>query len=110
MRRNGEQSRRYVLSLIVEEAKGKDYREEKMKSFSQYERVATSCLSLGNETVNMLKYITDEAQINDFFMEPYIVERFAAMVDYNLTALVGPRCTDLKVSLIYRNSRLISSG
>ncbi len=47
----------------------------------------------------MLKYITDEKQIIDFFMEPYIVERFAAMMDYNLTALVGPRCTDLKVFL-----------
>jgi ubiquitin conjugation factor E4 B len=95
-RLNGVQSLRYAnhsyKGVIVQE-----YREEKMKSFSQFERVATSCLSLGNETVNMLKYITDELHIINFFMEPYIVERFAAMVDYNLTALVGPRCTDLKV-------------
>jgi len=30
-------------------------------------------------------------------MVPEIVDRLAAMLDYNLDALVGPRCTDLKV-------------
>lgn len=31
-------------------------------------------------------------------MVPEIVDRLAAMLDYNLDALVGPRCQDLRVS------------
>lgn len=45
----------------------------------------------------MLQYMTANAEIVQPFMEPEIVERLAAMLDYNLAALVGPRCTDLKV-------------
>src|SRR5258708_20013313 len=31
------------------------------------------------------------------FMMPEIVDQLAAMLDYNLDALVGPRCNDLRV-------------
>jgi len=54
-------------------------------------------MALGNETVHMLNYMTSDPQIVQPFMEPEIVERLAAMMDYNLTALVGPKCTELKV-------------
>jgi ubiquitin conjugation factor E4 B len=44
----------------------------------------------------MLKYMT--AEVVDPFMSPEIVDRLAAMLDYNLAQLVGPKCTELKVS------------
>ncbi|KAI8620007.1 ubiquitin elongating factor core-domain-containing protein [Chytriomyces sp. MP71] len=72
-------------------------RDEKEKSLREYERGAQSYLQLGNETVNMFHYLTAEERVVTPFMAPYIVERLAAMLDYNLTTLVGPRCTELKV-------------
>jgi ubiquitin conjugation factor E4 B len=77
--------------------KYQNYRKEKENTLNQYERQATSYMSLGNETINMMKYLTSEERIVGPFVEPYIVERLAAMMDYNLTALAGPRCTELKV-------------
>ena len=51
----------------------------------------------------MMKYLTTENKIATLFMEPYIIDRFTAMLDYNLAALVGPRCTELKVLLLIIN-------
>ena len=45
----------------------------------------------------MFQYLTSEEQIVIPFMAPYIVDRLAAMLDFNLSAMVGPRCTELKV-------------
>ena len=59
------------------------------------ERQATSYMALGNETVHMLEYMTSE--VAEPFLTPQIVDRLAAMLDYNLNSLVGPRCTELKV-------------
>ncbi|RKP02703.1 hypothetical protein CXG81DRAFT_10500 [Caulochytrium protostelioides] len=73
------------------------YQEEKRQALSQAERQATSCMSLGNETVHMLQLFTQESEIVEPFMEAYIVERLAAMMNYNLAALAGPKCTELKV-------------
>ncbi|KAJ3193063.1 hypothetical protein HK101_005502 [Irineochytrium annulatum] len=61
---------------------------EKEKSLREYERHASSTISLGNETVHMFQYLTAEEAIVTPFMATYIVERLAAMLDYNLTALV----------------------
>jgi len=74
------------------------YRSERENLFRMDERQAISYMSLGNETVHMLNYMTSDPQIVQPFMEPEIVERLAAMMDYNLTALVGPKCTELKVA------------
>ena len=60
-----------------------------------YERQAGTYMTLGNETVHMLKYLSGE--IGDPFLRPEIIDRLAAMLDYNLVQLVGPKCTDLKV-------------
>jgi len=73
------------------------YRNERESLLRLDERQAISYMSLGNETVHMLNYMTSDPQIIQPFMEPEIVERLAAMMNYNLTALVGPKCTDLKV-------------
>jgi len=43
----------------------------------------------------MLKIFT--AETKEPFMMPEIVNKLAAMLDYNLDALVGPRCNDLRV-------------
>jgi ubiquitin conjugation factor E4 B len=72
-------------------------RQEREGTLRQFERQAQSYVSLGNETVNMFQYLTAEEQIVGPFMAPYIVDRLAAMLDFNLAALVGPRCTELKV-------------
>lgn len=54
-------------------------------------------MSLGTETVHMIRVLTGNSDILEPFMAEEVVERLAAMLNYNLVALVGPRCTDLKV-------------
>ena len=43
----------------------------------------------------MLQYLT--VSIQDPFLRPEIIDRLAAMLNFNLVQLVGPKCTDLKV-------------
>lgn len=68
---------------------------EKEKALIKSERDATSYMSLGNETVTMLKLFT--SAIPNAFVMPEIVNRLAGMLDYNLDALVGPKCNSLRV-------------
>jgi ubiquitin conjugation factor E4 B len=70
-------------------------RREREGSLHSLERQATSYTQLGNSTVDMLKIFT--AETKEPFMMPEIIDRLAAMLDYNLDALVGPRCNDLRV-------------
>lgn len=44
----------------------------------------------------MLQYLT--TTIIDPFLRPEIIDRLAAMLNYNLVMLVGPKCTELKVN------------
>ncbi|RKP05111.1 ubiquitin elongating factor core-domain-containing protein [Thamnocephalis sphaerospora] len=75
--------------------KTEEHRKERESQLRQSERQALSYVSLGNETVNMLRYMTEEVQAP--FIAPEIVDRLAAMLNYNLLSLVGPKCTELKV-------------
>ncbi|RIA98699.1 ubiquitin elongating factor core-domain-containing protein [Glomus cerebriforme] len=75
--------------------KTQQQRQERENLLRSLERQATSYMALGNETVHMLEYMTSEAA--EPFLTPQIVDRLAAMLDYNLNSLVGPRCTELKV-------------
>lgn len=52
-------------------------------------------LHFGQDFLQLLIDFT--AQTKDAFMTPEIVSRLAAMLDYNLDLLVGPRMTELKV-------------
>jgi len=70
-------------------------RADKEKALVKAEREATSYMSLGNETVAMLKLFT--SAIPNAFVKPEIVNRLAGMLDYNLEALVGPKCNSLRV-------------
>lgn len=54
-----------------------------------------SDLGLGHEFLRLLIKFTAETSAS--FMTPEIVDRLAAMLDYNLDLLVGPRCQELKV-------------
>jgi len=71
------------------------HRRERERLLHQLEGSATSYNSLGKSTVALLKEFTAETKRP--FMTPEIVDRLAAMLNYNLDALVGPRCQDLKV-------------
>ena len=72
-------------------------RQEDEATMAGLERQASSYLSLGNETVFMLNYLTENTSIVSGFMVSEIVERLAAMLNFNLNSLVGPKCTELKV-------------
>ncbi|KAK9449910.1 ubiquitin elongating factor core-domain-containing protein [Limtongia smithiae] len=70
-------------------------RQEREQNLSGAERQANSYMSLANETVSIVKLFTKA--VPAAFVTPEIVDRLAAMLDYNLDALVGPKCTGLKV-------------
>lgn len=83
------------IELAETEDKTTEQYQEKQGHLQQSERQATSYLQLGTETLSMLKLFT--ASIPAAFCTPEIVDRLAAMLDYNIDALVGPKCTGLKV-------------
>jgi len=70
-------------------------RADKEKALVKAERDAISYMSLGNETVAMLKLFT--SAIPDAFVKPEIVNTLAGMLNFNLEALVGPKCSNLRV-------------
>jgi ubiquitin conjugation factor E4 B len=76
-------------------AKPQEYRKEKEKSLKQLERMASGYCDLSRSTVELLRTFTAETRAP--FMLPEIVNKLAAMLDYNLDALVGPKCSDLRV-------------
>ncbi|EMD39878.1 hypothetical protein CERSUDRAFT_63413 [Gelatoporia subvermispora B] len=72
------------------------HRREREQALRGLERHASGYTQLCNSTVALLKQFT--AETPEPFMAPEIVDRLAAMLDYNLDALVGPRCQELKVA------------
>jgi ubiquitin conjugation factor E4 B len=77
------------------DAKPVTERQEIEKLLRQYEGTVRSDLDLGTESLRLLKLFT--AETKGPFLTPEIVDRLAAMLDYNLNMLAGPRCQDLKV-------------
>ena len=76
-------------------AKPQEYRRERESTLRNLERHATGYITLGRSTVELLKMFTAETKAP--FMVPEIVDRLAAMLDYNLVALAGPKYQELKV-------------
>jgi ubiquitin conjugation factor E4 B len=72
-----------------------EYRRERESTLRSLERHASGYTTLGRSTVELLKIFTAETKAP--FMMPEIVDRLAAMLDYNLQVLVGPRYQELKV-------------
>ena len=71
------------------------YRRERENTLRGLERHASSYTTLGKSTVGLLRDFTAETKAP--FMMPEIVDKLAAMLDYNLEALVGPKCGELRV-------------
>jgi len=76
-------------------ARPQEYRRDRENQLRTLERHASGYTTLGKSTVELLKVFT--AETKQPFMMPEIVNRLAAMLDYNLDALAGPRCQDLIV-------------
>ncbi|KAF8895484.1 ubiquitin conjugation factor E4 [Infundibulicybe gibba] len=76
-------------------SKPREYRRERESTLRSLERHASGYTTLGRSTVELLKIFTAETKAP--FMMPEIVDRLAAMLDYNLHALVGPKYQELKV-------------
>ena len=76
-------------------AQSQQYRREREGALRTLERQTGSYIQLGNTTVDLLKLFTGETK--EPFMVPEIVDRLAAMLDYNLNALIGPRYQELRV-------------
>ena len=76
-------------------SKSPQYRREREGTLRSLERHASGYITLGRSTVDLLKVFT--AETRSPFMMPEIVGKLAAMLDYNLEALAGPKCRDLKV-------------
>lgn len=77
------------------EARDPTERQEREQHLRQTEGQATSYITLGKSTVELLKLFTAEAK--EPWMVPEIVERLAAMLDYNLELLAGPRSAEFNV-------------
>lgn len=70
-------------------------RQAKMKQLAQSEGRCKSYLTLASETVDMIHYLSDKIQ--DQFLIPQLADRLAAMLNFNLQQLCGPKCNNLKV-------------
>ena len=90
---------RDTQKLMADQAKWEQVAEEtknqKLNQLRQDERQCKSYLTLANETVLMLYYLTESAQSP--FLRAELIDRVAAMLNYNLLQLCGPKCVDLKV-------------
>ncbi|XP_059477156.1 ubiquitin conjugation factor E4 B [Neocloeon triangulifer] len=72
-----------------------DLQQSRQRQLAQDERQCRSYLTLARETVDMFHYLTME--IKEPFMRPELVDRLAAMLNFNLQQLCGPKCKNLKV-------------
>jgi ubiquitin conjugation factor E4 B len=69
--------------------------QSRLRHLQQDERQCRSYLTLGRETVDMFHYLTEH--IREPFLRPELGDRLAAMLNFNLTQLCGPKCKNLKV-------------
>lgn len=72
-----------------------EQKQSKQKQLSQDERQCRSYLTLASETVEMFHYLTEKIQ--DPFLIPELSDRLAAMLNFNLQQLCGPKCNNLRV-------------
>ena len=79
-----------AASLTPEERTAKE------EELATAEGQAQSYMQLTNETVDMMLLFTES--LSGSFTMPEIVDRVAAMVDYTLDILVGPKSANLKVA------------
>uniref|UniRef100_T1ISF9 Ubiquitin conjugation factor E4 B n=1 Tax=Strigamia maritima TaxID=126957 RepID=T1ISF9_STRMM len=73
----------------------RDLQQTRQRQLATDERQCRSYLTLARETVDMFHYLTKE--IKDPFLRPELADRLAAMLNFNLQQLCGPKCKNLKV-------------
>ena len=78
----------------ADETMGTD--EELSNNLEENERKVKSYMGLSNKTMELFKLFTEE--VPSGFVLPEIVDRLAGMLDYNLSIMVGPKCSNLKVA------------
>ena len=71
-----------------------EQRENRQRQLATDERMCKSYLTLARETVDMLHYLTH--YVPDPFLRPELVDRLAAMLNFNLQQLCGPKCRHFK--------------
>mgnify|MGYP001054263311 CR=1 FL=1 len=81
-------------SGIIEGLSGEE-KKARLEANITNERQCTAYGQLGGETLNMLSYITKE--IKEPFLQDEVIDHLAAMLNYNLVHLAGPKCRELKV-------------
>lgn len=69
--------------------------EEVEKNLLSAESKAQSYMGLANQTMKM--FILFTRQVPEGFTIDELVDRLAGMLDYNLSLMVGPKCSNLKV-------------
>lgn len=69
--------------------------DELVQRLEGIERQSSSYVQLSNKTMDLFLLFTKEVPRG--FVSPEIVDRLSGMLNYNLVALVGPKCRDLKV-------------
>ncbi|KAI0464934.1 hypothetical protein LJB42_000150 [Komagataella kurtzmanii] len=69
--------------------------EEIEQRLQSSESQARSLVGLSNKVIQLFNLFTKE--LPSSFVIPELVHRLAGMLDYNLVALVGPKCSNLKV-------------
>lgn len=72
-----------------------EQRAAKEKELAEAEAQAQSYMQLTNETLSMMKLFT--STLSKSFTVPEIVDRVAAMLNYNLDIIAGPKSSALKV-------------
>jgi ubiquitin conjugation factor E4 B len=76
-------------------AQPQQQQQERLRTLATDERQCRSYLTLARETVDMFHYLTEH--IVEPFLRPELADRLAAMLNFNLTQLCGPKCRNLKV-------------
>lgn len=85
-----------LMANVAEwEALPRDMRTSRLRQLSTDERQCRSYLTLASETLDMMLYLTKHVQAP--FLRPELIDRIAAMLNFNLQQLCGPKCRNLKV-------------
>ncbi|XP_071945537.1 ubiquitin conjugation factor E4 B-like [Antedon mediterranea] len=76
-------------------SQSEEEQQRRLKQLETDERQCRSYLTLAKETLDMFHYLTRD--IKSPFLRPELVARLAAMLNFNLQQLCGPKCKNLKV-------------
>lgn len=85
-----------MMANVTEwDAQPREVRTSRLRQLTTDERQCRSYLTLASETLEMMLYLTKHVQ--GPFLRPELIDRLAAMLNFNLRQLCGPKCRNLKV-------------